>query len=388
MKVLINAASAHMGGAFTYLTNLLLTIPKIAPDLEMIVCLPEATRSQLEKLQLDSTIKLLTYPFAATDGGQRVYFDQILVRKLVKQHQIDVVFSSTGFATFVCPCPQLLLIRNPIYFDKYFHQKYESLGHSLLTNKLRRWWSLISIQRSNITLFPTFAMRQMVAEYMEFPPHKTSVIHYGFDEAAFRTKAPLYHPVVAQIQQWKQQGYVILLNVSAYAVHKNFETVLEALPLLASQGIRVKFIATISRDKTTDKQEYDLLMRHRQQLFLEETFIVAGYIPYQQLASIYGAADLFIFPSLTESFGHPMVEAMSIGLPVIASDTSINREICQDAGVYFPPLDNQACAEAINMLLSDQEKFKCLQAKATQRGTAFSWENYARDFVKLLQTMV
>ena len=102
------------------------------------------------------------------------------------------------------------------------------------------------------------------------------------------------------------------MNVSFYAVHKNFEVLIEALPHIIKRGGKLKLVTTLSREKTGDKREYNLLMQRVKDLGLEETVIQTGYVPYEHLSKIYQAADLFAFPSFTESFGQPIVEAMAV----------------------------------------------------------------------------
>ena len=384
MNVLINASSANMGGAVTYLKNLLKWFPTVAPQQRFIVYLPEETRQQLTPLACEPVIALKPYPFATTGGIARLYFDQVRIPQLVREHKADVLFSSTGFATFLSPCPQALLVRNAAYFSKDFQQKCKELGRSLRTNTQRRCWSLLSIRAADMVLFPTAAMRGMVAQYISLGNKHTEVIHYGFDRDAFFQDGVAAPEIMQQIRVWKDNGYKIILNVSYYAVHKNFETLVEALPHLIRQGLKIRLITTLSREKTGDKAEYDLLMQRIKNFDLEETVVKIGYIPYEQVSSIYQAAHLFVFPSFTESFGQPLVEAMAAGLPIVAADTPVNREVCGESGEYFRTFDAKDCAEKIGNIIRDPDRRTELAIKAQRRANAFSWTNYAESFISVL----
>jgi glycosyltransferase involved in cell wall biosynthesis len=145
----------------------------------------------------------------------------------------------------------------------------------------------------------------------------------------------------------------MLLNVSSYAVHKNLETVVEALPELRERDPRVKLVTTTSRSHTTNVEEYDVLKRRARELNVDDAWIEIGYLPHSNLLELYQAADVFVFPSLTESFGLPMVEAMAAGLPIVAAGTDVNREVCGAAGHYFETFEAIDCARSIHDVLEE-----------------------------------
>jgi len=377
MRILINAASAHLGGSITYLANLLRYLPVAMPDCEFVVYLPTETYTQFQKTDWAKTVTLKCYPYHSTSGASRLYFDQVIIAQLVRAHKCDLLFSTTGFGTYFSPCPQILLIRNAIYFDRN-----EQLSKSTRNNTIRLWLSLASIRTADLTLFPTAAMRDLVAEHMSLTHIKTDVIPYGFDHETF-FKLSTSSKFIKQIQNWRHDGNIILINVSVYAIHKNFETVIESLPLILQSGVPIKFITTLSREHTGHKAEYDALMQRIHTLGLESTVVCLGNIPHDHLASIYNESDIFIFPSVVESFGHPMVEAMAANLPVVASNTAVNREICGSAGLFFDAFSVESCAQAISMLLTNTECRNTMKNNARERAKDFSWSKYAEKFASL-----
>lgn len=380
MRVVVNAASAHMGGAVTYLRNVLRWAPLVAPEAALIVYVPAATYEKLAGLAAPQ-VRLESYPYASTSGLARLYFDQVRIPQLAREHGADVLFSSTGFGTFFSPCPQVLLIRNLAYFDPAFQARYRALGRSLKKNTLRRWHSLLSIRRADRVLFPTRAMRAMVAEYVALEEARTACIHYGFDHAAFAAHSGDGADLAARLGPWKAEGYRILLNVSTFAVQKNIETLVEALPHLKAQGVRAKLVTTLSRAVTTDTAEYDAMMQRVDELGLQEDVVTLGYVPYQQLGALYAAADCYVFPSFTESFGHSMVEAMAAGLPVVAAGTPVNREVCGEAGRFFRTFDPADCAAAVAGVLQDGALRARLAEASAARARHFSWERYTEQLI-------
>ncbi|HYE72551.1 MAG TPA: glycosyltransferase, partial [Blastocatellia bacterium] len=99
------------------------------------------------------------------------------------------------------------------------------------------------------------------------------------------------------------------------------------------------------------------------------------------LPEIYRSSDIFVFPSYTESFGLPLVEAMASGLPIVASDVPVNRELCGDAAIYFSVFDAEDCARAIQLIAEDSGLRCRLREASLKRAKDFTWERHTADLV-------
>lgn len=374
MRVLINAASAHMGGAVTYLRNVLRWLPTAAPDVEAVVYVPPVTRERLSDLESPS-VDLRSYPFGATSGSRRLFFDQVLLPRDARRERADVLFSATGFGTFKVSIPQVLLVRNMAYFDPAFEARYRATGRSLRRTRLRRWHSFASIRAADVILFPSEAMRAAVAGRGSLGTARTEIVPYGFDRERFLAGEGGEPGIVERIRRWRADDCTVLLNVSTFAVQKNLETLVRALPLIAARGVRARLVTTTSRDRTTDTAEYDAVKRWAAEAGLASAWIEAGYVPYEALHHLYEAADLYVFPSFTESFGHSLVEAMASGLPVVAADTPVNREVCGEAGTYFDTFDPDECARSVVEVLGTDRSERIVNGR--RRAERYSWERHA-----------
>jgi alpha-1,3-rhamnosyl/mannosyltransferase len=110
-----------------------------------------------------------------------------------------------------------------------------------------------------------------------------------------------------------------------------------------------------------------------------------GYVSEQELAAFYRNARLFVFPSRYEGFGLPLLEAMSAGVPAVASDLPVLRELGGDAALYAPALDEETWAERVEELLSDGELAERLAAAGRERATLFTWERAAEEHVAVFR---
>ena len=115
---------------------------------------------------------------------------------------------------------------------------------------------------------------------------------------------------------------------------------------------------------------------------LSERITFTGYVPDQDLPALYNAADLFVYPSIFEGFGLPVLEAMSCGTPVITSNTSSLPEVGGDAAIYFDPFDAGDIARAMRAVVADPGLRSRLSARGLARAKEFSWAATARKTVE------
>jgi glycosyltransferase involved in cell wall biosynthesis len=115
---------------------------------------------------------------------------------------------------------------------------------------------------------------------------------------------------------------------------------------------------------------------------LRDRIHVTGFVADGDLPAVYNLADAFVYPSLYEGFGIPVVEAMACGTPVVTSDVSALPEVAGDAAVLVDPLDVAQLAEAIERVLHDETLREMLRAKGIERAKRFSWDASAAKVVQ------
>jgi glycosyltransferase involved in cell wall biosynthesis len=120
---------------------------------------------------------------------------------------------------------------------------------------------------------------------------------------------------------------------------------------------------------------------------LTEKVLCPGRLPMGDLQLLYSATDLFVFPSLYEGFGMPVLEAMACGAPVLTSDSTALVEVAGDAAVLVDPQDARALGEAMVRALEDEPLRADLKAKGFARAKQFSWEQVAEKTVALYREL-
>ena len=107
--------------------------------------------------------------------------------------------------------------------------------------------------------------------------------------------------------------------------------------------------------------------------------VVTGYVTKVELRLLYNEAEVFVYPSLYEGFGLPVIEAMACGAPVITSNTSSLPEVAGDAGITVDPCNTGALSEAILEVVKNRKLREELSGKGLQRANLFSWEITAKQ---------
>jgi glycosyltransferase involved in cell wall biosynthesis len=123
------------------------------------------------------------------------------------------------------------------------------------------------------------------------------------------------------------------------------------------------------------------------ELGIERDVHFPGFVHNSDLPALYAGADLFVFPSLFEGFGIPLLEAMASGTPVCASNVSSIPEVVQDAGLLFDPSDPDEIGRAISMILRDDDLAARLVRRGLARSRLFSWDDSARQVLSICRAV-
>jgi glycosyltransferase involved in cell wall biosynthesis len=243
---------------------------------------------------------------------------------------------------------------------------------------VRRQLSLKMIRRSDAILFPTQAMRDLVESHLSLDGLRSLVVPYGCDVAAFRQRAKETAWLPESIRRERRR---FLLNVSHYCAQKNFTVLFRALAVLRRKGFLRPLVLTarLKRAPNCNFREDQAVIA---QEHLEGQVVQLGAIAREHIPTLYQMAGLFVFPSYVESFGHPLVEAMAAGLPIVAADTPVNREICGPAAVYAGPFDAEDWAAQIKKLAETPARCEQLREACRARVSRFSWRAHVEAVLK------
>jgi glycosyltransferase involved in cell wall biosynthesis len=176
------------------------------------------------------------------------------------------------------------------------------------------------------------------------------------------------------------------LSVSTVYRYKNYLRLIEAMSLLRGRGKAGRGLVIIGGD--ADPGYSRLLRSEIARRGLERDVTLIGEVGYEAVTSHYGRAAALVFPSYLESFGHPLLEAMSAGVPVAASDIPVFRELAGEAVLYFDPFDSNDIVAKMARMDEDQQYREQLAQMGVARSREFNWRKTATRTVEVFEAAV
>jgi glycosyltransferase involved in cell wall biosynthesis len=237
--------------------------------------------------------------------------------------------------------------------------------------RVYRWLNRrVARQASAILTYSQF-VKADVAGFTGVNPDKITVTHLAADKIM---AAPEPIADLADKQ--------FLLYVGRPMSHKNLERLIEAFGSLKAQHPKLKLVLAGRPDANYRRLEA-LVQKQAVQ-----GVIFAGFVTEGQLRWLYEHCAAYVFPSLSEGFGLPGLEAMLHGAPVVSSNATCLPEIYGDAAHYFDPLDVQAMAGAINEVLTDKDLRAELIKKGVEQAKKYSWQRTAEQTLAIYQKLL
>jgi glycosyltransferase involved in cell wall biosynthesis len=234
-----------------------------------------------------------------------------------------------------------------------------------------RWFTGMTCRRARRVIAISHSTAQDIAQTLRIPAHKIDLAAPGYDPTAFR---PLSAEVIAAFRRKKGLPERFWLFIGTLEPRKNLVTLLEAYAALPPDE-RLPLI--MGGGKGWD---YDAIFETVAQYKLNVQF--PGFIASDELPFWYNCADVFLFPSLFEGFGLPVLEAMACGTPVIVSEASSLPEVAGTAGMCLPPHDVEAWSTALRRAASDEEWRQSAREQGYIEAARYSWMETATQTVE------
>jgi glycosyltransferase involved in cell wall biosynthesis len=384
IHLFINALAASAGGGLTYVRNVL---PRLAvrEDARTTVLLGATLREEIT----DSARVTLLREDCPAGSGRRFWYEQRNLPDFIRRSGADVLLSAGNFALYRSPVPQILLSRNALYTSADFVRDLRDRGDYRLwletevKGALARW----SVRTADCTVAPSAAFAR---ELRQWTGRDVVSIHHGFDhEAFFREPTPLPQDVQARLAA--TEGSIRLLFVSHYNYYRNFETLIRAISILKKKlhprTVRLILTCTLKSKDNPGDYRADTAAELVRQLRLDAEIVELGAVPYPLLHQLYRVCDSYVTPAYAETFAHPLVEAMASGLPVIASDLPVHKEICGEAALYFPRFSPDVLAELVIQASQSAEQATAMHEMGMLRSRDFSWDKHVEALLNLARRL-
>ena len=295
-------------------------------------------------------------------GHNRIWWDFVLLPRMLRKLKIDAAIFPKNVIPFCAGCACFVVIHDLAYFD-------HNMGaYPILDTLYMRSLIPQSVRRASGVLAVSESTREDIFRYTNCNPEKITITY----EAAH----DIYQPItdISKLTTVKERYNLpdrFILYVGSLSPRKNIVRLVEAFSSIARR-LQHKLVFTASKS-WKDSRVYDAIER----LCLGDRTQKLGYVQQEDMPALYNLADAYVYPSLYEGFGLPVLEAMQCGCPVVASNTSSIPELAGHAALLVDPLDTTALFEAIYKVLTDKELRKKLISSGFKQAAKFSWARCA-----------
>jgi len=354
---LMHLVPGETGGAEVYARRLLPALREQEPDLRMTLFLGGAAAREdwgdgvdVEPLRFDPRSRV-----------RRVVAEQTLLPRAVRRAGPDLLHNVFNTAPILPHVPQVTTIHD-VVFKRYPET------HGLLARGVEVLVPLAA-RRSERVLTVSEASKSDLIRFLGVPPDRVDVSPNG-PGIREDVRGPSPDEIRARFELPDQP---LVLSVLAKRPHKNASRLIEALALVP-QAVLVMPGYSTGYERELEEQIVAAGVADRVRLL--------DWVDDAMLDGLYRAADCFVFPSLAEGFGLPVLEAMLRGTPVACSNATSLPEVAGDAALLFDPLDVDAISVAVRRILEDDALADRLRRAGLERAKRFTWQETARKTIE------
>lgn len=322
----------------------------------------------LAALQAEGSAELvplaLPHALRATAGGARrkalvtyweLVYAPVVLPLRARRHQLDLLHCPLPLPVGDPGCPLVVTVLDaiPALYPQWFGR--------VMGLRLRRW-----LRRGVVAADSLLTISQRTADDVRclFPGLAAPI--YPVYLGSFLEGGPPPAPPA---------GPPYLLSVGTLEPRKNLARTLEAYALLAQARPRAPRLVVVGGQGWGGEDVAAVARR----LGVGERVELAGFVSDERLRALYAGAALLVYPSLYEGFGFPVLEAMGMGCPVVASSTSSLPEVAGRAALLVDPTDPDQIAAAMSRILDAPDLARQLREAGLRRARAFSWGRCARE---------
>jgi glycosyltransferase involved in cell wall biosynthesis len=299
----------------------------------------------------------------------RVLWEQTVQPWLLRRYQIALVHGLAFALPLLSSCPMIVTVYDLAFYRlPHYFRPWNRLYLKLATR--------LSTQRADYVIAISQSTKDELVHVLGVTPEKITVVAPGKSEemqplddvdavTVFRRRRKLPERMIFYLGTLEPRKNLVAL-LRAYALLRDMASSVPTLVLGGAKG-----------------WYYEEIFAAIEQLGLENDVLLPGYIPGDELLWWYNAADCFVYPSLYEGFGLPVLEAMACGTPVVTSNAAALPEVVGDAGLTVPPDDVERLAQAIYRTLYDDDWRRQAIQEGIRQAAKFSWSAAAQHTADL-----
>lgn len=301
------------------------------------------------------------------------WWKQVLLPLKAYFNQIDVLFCSDYFAPILTPGFKNVQIFHDAFFFEYpehYHPLWLRLFHLLAIPAAKKSACIISVSKYS---------KQKIHQYINIPLEKIVAVYPG-PKTFSNSQVPIHE------NEFVQPTCPYILHVGVWEKRKNLPLLLKAFrELLDSSQLDLKLVLVGEGNNKIHSDDSVSVRLSIQELHLEQEVICTGYISDAGVAKAYEHASLFVFPSINEGFGIPLLEAFKFKIPVLVANNTCLPEVGGDAVVLFDPFSSTDLAQKMQSLLTNKALQENLKEKGQERLVYFNWPRASAEILEVFK---
>ncbi|RNC90310.1 MAG: glycosyltransferase family 1 protein [Allomuricauda sp.] len=306
-------------------------------------------------------------------------WEQIELPKAAYKEGCDVLHCTSNTGPIFCKVPLVTTLHDIIYLESVSIFKKEGTWYQKLGNMYRRFFVPPVIKRSRKVITVSNYEKNRINNFFGFNDNRLTAIYNGVGDHFKKVTDKLTLQSIKKEFELPDNFFFFLGNTDP---KKNTIGVLKAFAEFNSFYPDQYKLVMLDYDET----ELQRLLASINAPELRKLIHLAGYVPNVKLPSIISQATIFLYPSLRESFGIPILEGMACGIPVITSNTSSMPEVAgTDAALIIDPFNPKEIAQAMRNLVEDKMLANVLAEKGIERAKNFSWKVMAQNVLELYE---
>lgn len=300
-------------------------------------------------------------------------WEQITLPKVIKQERLDLLHCTCNTGPVFSPVPMMLTLHDIIYLENlnFKGSSYQNFG-----NIYRRIVVPKVVEKCEFIITVSEFEKKLIRERLEVPEEKVKVIYNGISRQFF---ADIDSETITSFRQLHELPSEFMLFLGNKAPKKNTVNVVKAYTMYCRMSKNPLPLVVLD----IERQQMARVLRDLKSSWCLKNFHFPGYIQPAEMPLMYNAASIFLYPSLRESFGMPILEAMACKTPVITSNTSSMPEVAGDAALYVDPFSVEDIAKGIKLMCDNEQLRNNLVLKGQQRAKQFPWSAAATKVLEL-----
>jgi len=299
-------------------------------------------------------------------------WDQLAVRRVEKQERLDLIFNPKYSLPLMAQCRTVFVCHGLDWYVMPWGSRWiDRLSHRYLIPRYA--------QKADAIIAVSNSTREHVIKYLDIDEDRVHTIYLGVNES-FRE--PIPPGKLEEIRRNYRLPDRFFLYCGQIYPPKNFGRLLEAY---ARVGPKLGISLVVAGEHRWLCQDE---LRLVERLDLSRWVVWADWIEQDNLPAFYALAEALLLPSLYESFGLPLVEAMSCGCPVITANRYATAELVGQAGVLVDPEDVASIADGMRQVANDHDLRGRLVEAGKERASGFNWRKCAQDTLKVLNSVL